>query len=238
MKKNKIERAIQKYSLGGNINSVKIRVKNKTLATRFISDDKSLLGELIAKNIEIEDSAFGVYNTSQLAKMLSIMNEDVDFTLVTIDKKMVTLDIKSSNMKASYVLSDLAVIPAAPELKNLPDFEIETKIDKEFITSFIKAKNALPDVDKFAIIPNTKRFKIVIGYSQVNTNRVTIPVKPDRMDFFVDTLQFNANFFKEILSANREAEVGTMSIASDGLIRLHFNIDDYNVTYYLVAQQS
>ena len=46
MNKIVLDTFIQKYNLGGNVNSVKWESSGDTLSTRFISPDKSLLGEL------------------------------------------------------------------------------------------------------------------------------------------------------------------------------------------------
>jgi len=37
------------------------------------------------------------------------------------------------------------------------------------------------------------------------------------------------------LSANKECESATLEISSQGLSRITFKVDDYSVTYYLVA---
>ena len=46
MNKITLDTFIQKYNLGGNVNSVKWVSNGDSLSTRFISPDKSLLGEL------------------------------------------------------------------------------------------------------------------------------------------------------------------------------------------------
>ena len=46
MNKITLDTFIQKYNLGGNVNSVKWESDGSTLSTRFISPDKSLLGQL------------------------------------------------------------------------------------------------------------------------------------------------------------------------------------------------
>ena len=46
MQKNKLDRFIQKYNLGGNVNSVKWKSDGNSLSTSFVTPDKSLLGEV------------------------------------------------------------------------------------------------------------------------------------------------------------------------------------------------
>ena len=50
-------------------------------------------------------------------------------------------------------------------------------------------------------------------------------------------VSFNANIFKEVLSANKECESATFEVSSEGLSRITFKVDDYTSTYYLVAVQ-
>ena len=79
--------------------------------------------------------------------------------------------------------------------------------------------------------------KLVIGYSSVNTNRVTIPVTTSRSSN-IENVSFNFfNLFKEVLSGNKECESIKFEVSGDGLSRISFKIDDYESTYYLVSVQ-
>ena len=53
----------------------------------------------------------------------------------------------------------------------------------------------------------------------------------------IENMSFNANIFKEVLSANKECESATFEVSSEGLSRITFKIDDYESTYYLVSVQ-
>ena len=80
MRKEVVSRFIEKYRLGGNVNSVKLTSKDDTLHTRFITDDKSLLGELKMNSWTFENINFGVYDTEQLSKLLNVLTDDVKCT--------------------------------------------------------------------------------------------------------------------------------------------------------------
>ena len=240
MNKSNLLRFINKYSLGGEIKSVKWTSNGTQLATRFISGDKSLVGSVVLDNFsDVEASEVGVYNTPQLVSLLSILGEDVDFGLQKMGDKFVSVDMKDSQhgTNTKYMLSDLSVIPTPPELKNLPSsFDLELKIDTYFINTFINGKSALPDTDTFTIIAKDNKAQVVIGFSNVATNRVTIPVECEE---FSDTepISFNANMFANILQANKECEKAVLKVSSDGLATISFNIDDYKSEYFLVATQ-
>ena len=57
MEKTKLTRFIEKYHLSGNVNAVVINSNNSKLSTRFITGDKSLLGELSCDNFTFENEA-------------------------------------------------------------------------------------------------------------------------------------------------------------------------------------
>ena len=50
-------------------------------------------------------------------------------------------------------------------------------------------------------------------------------------------ITFNANLFKEVLSANSNCTSAILEVSNDGLARINFKIDDYDSTYYIVATQ-
>ena len=62
MQKSKLDRFIQKYNLGGNVNSVKWKSTTDTLSTTFVTPDKSLLGTVKASKFQFEDAEIGVYH--------------------------------------------------------------------------------------------------------------------------------------------------------------------------------
>ena len=102
------------------------------------------------------------------------------------------------------------------------------------INKFISGKTALSDEDYFTVITDGDNAKLVIGYASVNTNRVTIPVTTNK-NSSIENTSFNANLFKEVLSANKECESATLYVSGEGLSKITFNIDDYSATYYLVS---
>ena len=53
----------------------------------------------------------------------------------------------------------------------------------------------------------------------------------------IKNVSFNANLFKDVLVANKECESATLEVSEGGLARINFKVDDYDVTYYLVAVQ-
>ena len=236
MDKSKLVKFINKYYLSGNVNSVAINSDGNGLSTRFVSGDKSLLGEVKLNNYSITEADFGVYQTDALLKMLSVLDNDVSIDLVKAEEKAISLDAKDSGAKVRYMLSDLSVINTPPQLKQIPEFELLLNVDKTFVSKFISGKGALPDTESFTIVSGDKP-EVIIGYSSIATNRVAVPVE-NQTDNTIDNISFNANLFKDVLEANKECEAAVLEVSSEGLARITFNVGDYESTYYLVAVQN
>jgi len=236
MQKSKLDKFIQKYNLGGNVNSVKWKSSGDTLSTSFVTPDKSLLGNVKVNKFPFEESELGVYQTDQLKSLINVLGDDVSLDVSRAGNKAYSLKVKNGPVSVDYVLSDLSVIADPPALKRLPEFGTQIKLDNNFINTFIKGKSALSDVDTFTIVKTNEGCDVVIGYSSTNTNRVNIPVESTSCD--VDTpITFNANLFKEVLVANRECSSAVLEVSTEGLAKVNFKIDDYDSTYYIVAMQ-
>tara|TARA_R110001583_G_scaffold15580_2_gene64044 strand:- start:344 stop:1069 length:726 start_codon:yes stop_codon:yes gene_type:complete len=238
MQKSKLDKFIQKYNLGGNVNSVKWKSDGDSLTTTFVTPDKSLLGEVTVDKFTFEDAELGVYQTDQLKSLIGVLGDDVSLTLSKFDDKAVSLKVNNGPVSIDYVLSDLSVIADPPSMKRLPEFGTQITLNSNFIDTFIKGKSALSEVDRFTVLNNNKtgNVEIIIGYSSINTNRVTIPVETITNDL-TDPVSFNANLFKEVLVANKECTSAVLEVSNEGLARVNFKIDDYDSTYHIVATQ-
>ena len=234
MQKSKLDKFIQKYNLGGNVNSVKWKSTGDSISTSFVTPDKSLLGKVKVDKFPFEDAELGVYQTDQLKSLIGVLGDDVSLKLTKFGDKAVSLNVKNGSASIDYVLSDLSVIADPPALKRLPEFGTSIKLDTKFINTFIKGKSALSDVDTFTILNGKNGVEVIIGYSSTNTNRVNISVET-KTNEITDAVSFNANLFKEVLLANRECTSAVLEVSNEGLAKVNFKVDDYNSEYYIVA---
>ena len=97
MNKVLLERFISKYTLGDNVQSVVLKIKNNVLSTEFITPEKSLLGKLALNDFEFDDVELGVYNTSQLSRMLNVLGEDVKLTVTKSEDIAISIKIEDTN---------------------------------------------------------------------------------------------------------------------------------------------
>ena len=151
--------------------------------------------------------------------------------------KPIALNVKNGNISFDYVLSDLSVIPTATGMKRVPTFDTRLKLDTNCMDAFVKGTNALEEGDTFTIKKDKFGIvNIIIGYAQMNTTRVNIPVEVD-VEELTDSITFNTDIFKEILLANKECTSSVLEVSNEGLARINFKIDDYDSTYHIVAQR-
>jgi hypothetical protein len=233
MNKNNLLKFIQKYSLGGLIESVAWNAEGTKLSVRFISDDKTLLGEVEYNAYTSTPMSVGIYTTSLLKNMIGVLDNDLTLKVDKAGDKSVSLKLSSDETETSYQLADLGVIPPVPDLKAMPDFGISIEMASNMIDKFIKAKGALSDVDTFTIFTEGGDLKMAIGYSSISTNRVTFTAQKDYAET-VKPISFSAKYLKEILTANKEATSAKLKISTDGLSNVEFQIDDFVCKYYLV----
>ncbi len=243
MKKQVLNTFIDKYSLNGTIESVKWVVdnKNKQIKTSSISDDKNVVSYVSIKDdAGLSEAEIGINDTAKLKKLLGVLTDDVNITFNKRDEKIVSLSLNSESTDVQYVTADLSVIPKVPDLKKLPPFNLEIPLTKEFVTTFVKAKSALSDVDTMTFTKDKKdKIKLTIGYSSVNSNRINIDVKPSEgKDSLGKTIHYSAKYLKEILTSNSDCENAVLKISDHGILHVEFNNDLFNSSYYLIEIKS
>lgn len=230
---------IQKYSLGGKIESVAWET-NEVLKTRFMSEDKNLIGSVEYNSLDVKDlggTKLGLYKTSPLVKILNVLEDEVDMKLTSSGEKPIAIKFEDSKMKVSYALADLVVIQTVPALKYEPkEYDVILKIDKDFSERFIKVSNAMVDVENFTVNATSKKTNLTFGATDVNVNRTILDVEVEKTSD-IEKQVFDSVLFKEILNANKGVE-SKFNISKEGIAKIIFKTDEYTATYYLVAKSS
>jgi hypothetical protein len=228
MEKVKFDGFINRYNLGGEVESVMVKSEGTDLSVRMISDDKTLLGDVSVSGADFPDGEFGIYTTSQLRGLLSVLDNTIEVEEVTG-----ALKFSDKGTKMQYMLAAPSVIPAVPDLKALPPFNVEITLDNEFVNKFVKSKGALSDADTFTFTCKDNKGEIILGYSSINSNRISISVDC-KCEGDVDPIAFSAKYLKAILLANKGSSSSSLKISSQGLAHLNFVEGDYTSNYYLV----
>lgn len=239
MNKTTLNTFIEKYNLNGTIEAVKLVSDGKTIKTSFVSEDKTLAGSVTAKDFGLDAVELCVFDTAKFTKFLSILDNDITIVPEKIDDRLVSIKVADTVSEVSFMLSDPSVIPAAPKIKDVKEFQVEIPINADFISRFTKAKNSLPDVDSFTILTNKKgdKLEMIIGYSSVNSNRIKLEIVPTvGKDKLTKPISFNANHFREVLNKNRDSSGAIFKIAEAGISQISFSNDLFESNYYLIKK--
>lgn len=238
MEKEKLLGFIRRYNLNGCIETVQVdsAVSDNRISTKFISEEKHILGNVSLVGVNFGDASLGIYDTAKLKSLLGVMGPDISVSTVSSDDRVISMNLSDKNMSANFMLSDLSVIPKTPNLKKLPDWDVVIKLDKEFINRFVKSKNALSEVNTFTLLmgKKTNKLELVIGYSSINSNRISMTVDTLNGKDNVDKpISFSAKYFKELLSSNLDSNDAELNVSTKGLAHVRFVSDDYESEYYL-----
>lgn len=230
----------EKYYLNGNVERVKMQVKDKNVAIDFVAPNKDLVGCVNASEFELEDSEIGIYDTSQLLKLINITNSYLTLDLAKEHNIPTKLLIADNEYNLDYILADTTMIPNVPSI-NEPEYNVIADIDLEFINKFIKAKKAI-DTEVFSVDANydennSKVVRFILGGSEGYTNKITFTIPATYEGVHTQQLQFNINYLREILDANKDLTSGKLSICTEGLMRLDFTSEKGNSFYLLVAKE-
>ena len=178
---------------------------------------------------------------TRLIKCLNILDGDILIETKSSNGLASKLNLADTNYDIKFSLADPAVIPKVPQINDSDQPSASFEMTDEFITRFVKSKDALNDLPSFTI--ETKEgmtgndLVFTIGTDITNTIQFSVDELHEVTEEF-EQIPFDSNLFKEILKANRNYESGTVHINKKGLIQLTFNYNDgFNTHYYLVRLQ-
>ena len=234
--KKVISDIVSKYSLGNNIEKVKWVITDDKFHINFINDSKNLVGYVeYRKDIGLKPGDYGIFNTSQLIKCLNILDGDI-----LVDATTSKLNMADTNYDIKFNLADPAVIPNVPSIDDSDEWSVSFSVSDEFITRFVKSKDALSELDTFTVETrdgfNGEELVFTVGTNITNTIEFTVENATINESF--EAVPFDSNLLKEILKANRTYHSGEIRINKKGLLDAHLHHgDDLYTGYYLVRKQ-
>lgn len=224
---------IDRYHLGGIIESVTIAIYDSEANVKFVTDSKDMLGDFTLSNSGLPDGNLHIYMTSKIKQLMGVLGNQID-----VSPSNAVLKLSDGDTDVVYVLAIPSTIPSVPELKHIPNFSASVDLNGAFIDKFNKATSAMSDADTFTLTCGGGKAEFTLGYSSIQSDRISISVKCD-VESEIESMQFNTKHFKSILLANRDAANGdaselTVNVSSEGLLHIHSNLGDYVGNYYLV----
>jgi hypothetical protein len=189
-----------------------------------------------------ENAELVVPDTKALKAKLGPLSDNITIKLETgsedASTRIVSMNIMDSELEQIYKTGDGDHLPSKPKLISIPSYDVEIKLNEEFITRFIKVKSAAPDVSNFTLImnPKKKKLEMILGYSSNNnTDRSILNLNcVEGKDALQTPTSFSANVLKEILSANSEVKEAVFKVSEQGLAHIEFVSDDFISKYYLI----
>lgn len=228
---------IERYNLSQRNETVKWRIKDKTLTAYF--GEKGRVGMVKLKEFDFEDSELAIFNTHQLNKLLSVTKDSLILTTEKIKDIHTKLHIADANFELVYSLADILLISKIPYYKDLDEYAVELDLDKEQVTNLVKAKNALSDVETMLVnttenLDGTACADFIFGDNTGFSNKISYQIlgKVTKQDL---SLPFDSNLFKDILKVNSDFNTCKFKMSETGLIKLEFE-NDYMVSEYFIAR--
>lgn len=235
MEKSKLQSFINRYYLAGNCEAVILKEDGNGINCELIDMDQTVVGKIQWKTNPFMKGSLGINHTGALTKMLSAVGEHIEIDVKDAAGKNYAMKISEGNTQLTFMLADTTVIPAVPTINAEPDYVVTIPVNEEFISKFIKAKNALPDAKNFAIQVQNGKIKFIINYSTVNADNISFEM--DGGTEAIEPICFSADKLKEILVANR-GDGGHLHVSTEGLARINFSGADFDSTYWLVQLQN
>lgn len=240
---NKVElqSIINKYYLNGLIEAVKWDIKGDILNIKFTAPTREMIGEINHNEFKLEDSSFGISNTSQLLKLINITAGEVMLSFVKNNKIFNKLIIADQQFTVNYSLADILTIPKTGAYSGSEEWDIEIELESEAITALIKAKSALPEsttvvINPYSSLDGDPQLELTFGGDIEYANKVSYYLNINKNTNKEFELAFNSDLFKEILSCNKDYETAKMSVNLEGLIKLEFKTNKTTSTYYIVKK--
>ena len=146
-----------------------------------------------------------------------------------------------TNYDIKFNLADPAVIPNVPDVSNNEDeWSVTFEVSDEFITRFVKSKDALSELDTFTVETRDgfTGEELVFTVGTNITNTIEFTVENAKINESFGAIPFDSNLMKEILKANKDYHSGEIRINKKGLLDAHLHHGDSLYTgYYLVRKQ-
>ena len=191
---NKVElqSVINKYYLNGLVEAVKWDIKDNNLNIKFTAPTREMIGEISHSDFKLENSSFGISNTSQLLKLINITAGEVLLSFIKNNKIFNKLIIADQQFTVNYSLADILTIPKTGAYNGSNEFEIELELTNEIISALIKAKSALAEsttvmINPYSSLDGDPQLELTFGGDIEYANKVSYYLninKNTKQDFF------------------------------------------------------
>jgi hypothetical protein len=234
-----LQSVINKYYLGEN-ESVKWKIKDKTLTIDFMSISKEVIGKITHNNIDIEDSELAIFDTKKLLNLLGITQGDLMFELEKGRSVYTKMKFADASFNLTYALADPLLIGKVGAVSE-PEWDACLPLEKESVDNLVKAKNALAGIGLLTVsvdkdLNGDDMCIFTFGDEQGHNNKIIYQmygkIKQEKIE-----IPFNSDIFRNILKENKDLESGNIYLSYQGLMKIEFKSEDTLSVYYIVRKE-
>lgn len=234
-----LQSVINKYYLGEN-ESVKWKIKDKTLTIDFMSVNKEVIGKIVHQNFDVEDSELAIFDTKKFLNLLGITQGDLIFNLEKGKNVYTKLHFADASFNLTYALADPLLIGKVGSVTE-PEWDAVLPLEKEYVDNLVKAKNALSGVDAMTVsvevdLNGDVMCVFTFGDEKGHNNKITYQmygiIKNEKVE-----IPFNSDMLRNILKENKDLEQGTIYLSYQGLMKLEFRSENTICEYYMVRKE-
>jgi hypothetical protein len=234
-----LQSVINKYYLGEN-ESVKWKIKDKTLTVNFMSVNKEVIGNITHTNFDVEDSELAIFDTKKFLNLLGITQGDLMFNLEKGKSVYTKLHFADASFNLTYALADPLLISKVATVTE-PEWDAVLPLEKEHVDNLVKAKSALAGVGLLTIsvdqdLNGDDMCIFTFGDEQGHNNKITYQMY-GKIKQQPATIPFNSDMFKNILQANKDLDEGFIYLNYEGLMKIEFKSENTTSTYYAVRKE-
>jgi hypothetical protein len=224
----------------GENESVKWKIKDKTLTIDFMSVSKEVIGNITHTNFDVEDSELAIFDTKKFLNLLGITQGDLIFTLEKGKSVYTKLHFADSAFNLTYALADPLLISKVATVTE-PQWDAILPLEKEYVDNLVKAKSALAGVGLLTIsvdkdLNGDDMCIFTFGDEQGHNNKITYQMYGKIKQQPVN-IPFNSDMFKNILQANKDLEEGSIYLNYEGLMKIEFKSENTTSTYFMVRRE-
>ena len=234
-----LQSVINKYYLGEN-ESVKWKIKDKTLTIEFMSVNKEVIGKIVHENFDLENSELAIFDTKKLLNLISITSSDLMFTLEKGKNVYTKMHFADNAFNLTYALADPLLIGKVATVTE-PEWDAVLPLEKEYVDHLVKAKNALTGIGTMTIsidkdLNGDDMCLFTFGDEQGHNNKITYQlygkIKQEKVE-----IPFNSDMFRNILKENKDLDEGCIWLSYQGLMKIEFKSENTTSTYYMVRRE-
>ncbi len=237
--KTSLQSLISKYYLNGLNNQVKWRIQDNTLTV--YAGEAGRVCKIKLNDFPLEDGELGIFDTHKLSKLLSITSGDLILSLEKVKAIYTKLYIADSNFNLTFSLADILILGKNKYYGDPESFEVKLDLTPEDIGRLIKAKSALNDVNNMLITTTTDLdgnnvCEFIFGDNTGFSNKITYQILGDISQTDM-SIPFDSEVFKDILSANKDQDGGTLKLSDVGIMKLNFSSKEIESEYFVARNE-